>query len=79
MNNNDILFLEGLSYLDYHLKRFGVHIYNDLYSFVTDKSWEDLKKELRKIQMSDIIDDFKLLKKTKTKKGLNNYVFTLKY
>ena len=80
----DILYAEGLTYLDNMLENAGVikssHETKDYYAIHTHLKWNDCKRDiLDKVNYRELITDFERLKTTKLKDGRFNYVFKIKY
>ena len=76
----DVLRAEGEVYFEYQIEDIGGFCHKDndeIFAIHSCDNWKDVVKKVKSLGMFIFLyDKVKLLKTTKTKAGLNNYVFT---
>lgn len=75
----DILRAEGLGYFEQQLNEingFESDIHYNLYAIHSNETWEIVEEEIKALSMFwFLFEDVKLIKETKIKNGMTNYIF----
>jgi len=77
----DVLKAEGISYFFGWMEDSGVIMSDDsnFMAFHSYESWEVVSSKFDEIALRHLVGEIKLVKTTKMKNGMNNYVFTVAY